>query len=221
MSNIFANIKPGGLSQKDLVDALYMAFAALYGICAKLDADATAATTTHLALCWTALINVKIEDSKGNVTGQGIAESSTIEPTHIITPRGLSDAALNAALYQWHNAWETLCEQLDTDALTLSNYEAYAWTATVLQKFENIKGNTVGNGSAYTFRPKGMGNQKELVECLYSMFNSIKTLTHNSTTYGLDGDGTVTDTDYEALWYTAACTLLIENGAGSRIGVSR
>jgi hypothetical protein len=66
-----------------------------------------------------------------------------------------------------------------------------------------------------------MFNERELIDCLYAMFNSIKAITHNYTTYGLDGDGTVTDTNYEALWYTAKCTLMIENSSGSRIGVSR
>lgn len=227
MGNVHANIRPGGLAQRELVDALSMAFRALYGICAKLDADTGVplgggGTPTYVTNCWNALINVTIEDSKGNRISRGQAVSSTIEEHHIITPLGISYAALNAALYQWHNAWETLCEQLDTDVLTFSNYEATAWTATVLQQFENIKGNSVGNGTSnFWFRPGGMFNENEFIECLYGMFYSIYKLTNDGTTTGLDGDGTVTDTDYEALWYTACCTLLIQNRAGSTIGVSR
>jgi len=221
MSNIFPNIKPGGLTQRDLVDALYMAYSSLYGIMAKADADSNAATTTHVALGWTPLINTIIEDSKGNRAGQAIAESSTIEPFHSITVNGITDAALNAALYQWHNALETFTEQLDTDALTLNTYEAIAFTATVLQKFENCKGNTVGNGTTYTFKPGGMRREGELIECLYGMFKSIEQLTLDQTTSGLDGDATLADTNYYALWYTGNLTLMIENKQGNRIGVSR
>lgn len=222
MGNVHANIRPGGLAQRDLVDALCMAFRALYGICAKLDDDTGVPLTTYEANCWTALINVSITDSKGNFVSNGQAASSTIEEHHIIGPLGITDAALNAALYQWHNAWETLCEQLDTDALTFSNYEATSWTATVLQQFENIKGNNVGNGKTnFWFRPGGMFNEAQLIECLYNMFYSIYKLTNDGTTTGLDGDGTVTDITYESLWYTAVCTLLIQNKAGSTIGISR
>jgi len=110
MANINSNITPRGLSQKDLVDALYMFIASLTGICAKLDLDGGVPLTTYKANCITAIFNVVVEDSKGKRTGQGIAETSAIEPTHIITPTGVSDAALNACLYQCFNAMETLTE---------------------------------------------------------------------------------------------------------------
>jgi len=221
MGNVYANIKPTGLTKKDLVDALYMIVKAIYTLCAKLDADATAATTTHLALCYTAIFNVLITDSKGNRIGQGIAETSTIEPTYIISPGNITDAALNAVMYQINLSLETLAEQLDTDALTLNTYESAAYTAVMLQRIENAKGNLIGVGTAFTFKPGGMFNQKQLVEFLYNCFYSIYLLTADNTTTGCDADGTLTDTDYEALCYTAICILMIENGAGSQIGVSR
>ena len=221
MGNIFPNIKPGGLGQLELVDALYMAFAALKGICTKLDLDGGVPKTTYVANCWTALVNVVIEDSKGNRTGQGIAETSTVEPTHIISPVGISDAALLAAIYQFHNAFETLCEQLDGDSLTFTNYEATAYTAVFLQMVENSKGNILGNSKSYYFRSGGVMPEDKLIDCLYSFFKGINLLTADNTSTGLDGDGTVTDTTYEALWYTAALLLLIEDGKGNRIGISR
>lgn len=221
MGNIHPNISPKGLDQKDLVDALYMFVAAIKGICTKLDADGGVPLTTYVANCFTAIFNVIVEDSKGNRTGQGIAQTSAIEPTHIITPTGVSDAALNACLYQCFNAMKTLCAQLDTDTLTFNNYEAKAYTVCFTQLIENVRGNTLGNGTAFKFRPGGMFNQKELVDCLYNMFNGIYNLCANSTTWGLDGDGTVTDVTYASLWYTAALTLMIENSAGSKIGISR
>jgi len=221
MANINSNITPRGLSQKDLVDALYMFIASLTGICAKLDLDGGVPLTTYKANCITAIFNVVVEDSKGKRTGQGIAETSAIEPTHIITPTGVSDAALNACLYQCFNAMETLTEQLDTDSLTLSNYEATAYTACFMQLIENVRGNTLGNGTVFKFKPGGMFNQKELVDCLYNMFLGIYQLCADQTTTGLDVDGTVTGTNYTALWYTAVLTLMIENSRGSTIGISR
>ena len=222
MANINPNIKPGGLSQKDLVDALYMAFSSLYGICAQLDADMAAPPSgTYVANCWTALINVIIVDSKGNRTGQGIAESSAIEPTHIITPTGISVAALLAAIYQFHNAFETLTEQLDGDSLTFTNYEATSYIAVFLQMVKNSKGNILGNSKTYYFRPGGTYPEDKLVDCLYSFFKGINLLTADNTTTGLDGDATVTATNYEALWYTANLLLLIEDSVGNTIGISR
>jgi hypothetical protein len=210
------NIKPAGVAQQDIVDAMNMAFRSLYGICAKLDADGGVPLETYVANCWTALINVVIEDSKGNRTGQSIADTSSVEPTHIITPNGLSEAALLAAIYQFTNAWETLTEQLDTDVLTDSTYEALGYTATMLYQVENQKGNILGNGTAFYFRP-GMGiPYKELVDMLYDWFKSIDTVAAQ-----LDNDGTVTDVNYEALWYTAVCTLMVENSQASTIGIAR
>jgi len=216
----YPSIRPNALSQADHVDALYMAFSSLYGICLKLDNDG-GPLTTYVANCWTALINVIIEDTKGNRTGQGISESSTIVHTHIITPTGRDEAALMAAYFQFWNAFETLTEQLDADGLTFSNYEAKAFTAVCLHLFKNEKDNTVGNGTSFTFRPGGVAPQDKTVDNLYNMFNAIYVLCTDGTTQGLDGDATVNDTNYAALWYTANLLLQIENSVGSTIGVSR
>jgi len=220
MGNIYPNIKPTGLTNKDLVDALYMIVQALYTLCAKIDADASAGATTHLANAWTAIFNLKITDSKGNVTGQGIAESSSVMPTYIIDAGKIDDKSLNAALYQITRSIYVLTTQLDTEAVSFTNYEATAYTAVMVQRIEDQKGNLTGYGTDFTFKPGGMFNQKQLVEFLYNAFYALYLITHAGTTKGLDSDG-YTDTTYEALCYTAICTLMIENGAGNRVGVSR
>lgn len=219
MGNVHANIKPTGLTNKDLVDALYMIVKAIYTLCVKLDADGP--QSTCVATAYTAVFNVLITDSKGNRIGQGIAETSTVAPTHIISPGNVTDAALNALMYQITFSIYTLATLLDTTVLTLNTYASGGYTAIMTQRIENAKGNMIGAGTDFTFKPGGMFNQKQLVEFLYNCFNSIYVLTHAGTTVGCDSDATLTDVDYEALCYTAICTLMIENGTGSQRGVSR
>jgi len=214
MGNIHPQISPRGMGQKDMVDALYMVVSSIAGICTKLDADAGVPLTTYLANCYTNIFTVKIEDQKGNITGNTGYQTNDLEAS--INPYGVSDKALIELMYQIHNALETLTEQLDADALTDSTYEALCYTAIILHQVTNSRGNTLGNGTAYYFRPGGVLNQKEFVDWLYSLFNCIETLTEQ-----LDADGTVTDTNYEALWYTATCTLMIEDSKGNVLGVSR
>lgn len=219
-----ADIKPNGINQKDLVDLLYQIVASIQGICAKLDSDGGVPSETYTANCVTALLNCVLEDSKGNHLNLAKTETSTLEPTAVLKPTGVSDIALLALMYQITNAMETLTEQLDGDGLTFTNYEATAYTATFLHMVENMRGNTLGNsagmadGTAFTFRPGGVTPQRELVDWLYNAVNAIYLLTADGTTTGLDGDETVTDTNYEALWYTANITLTVENTKGSRIG---
>lgn len=210
MGNVHPNIRPGGLSQKDLVDALYMIVSSIYGICAKLDADgATNLDTDYEEKCCTDIFTVMVEDSVGNTTGK--------HTDYRITPIGISDNALLTLMYQVHDAWETLCEKLDADDLAGidTNYEALCYTALFLHMVENQQGSTLGNGNTYTFRPGGVRNDEELIEWLYNCFDAIETLTEKA---DLDA---MTDADYEALWYTANCVLMIENKKGSKIGVSR
>ena len=221
MVAINPDIKPTGMQQRDFVDALYMLTSSLEGICAKLDADGGVPLTTYTANCITAIFNCSIKDSRGNSFRNGQSGSSTIEGFHSITPNGIGDAALNAWMYQFFNSLETLTEQLDADGLTFNNYEATAYTATMTQRVENGKGNTLGNGTTtYKFKPNGMWNVGQLVEFLYNAINSINLLCTNNTSTGLDGDGTVTDTNYAALWYTANILMRVENGAGNTVGNS-
>lgn len=214
MSNVEAQIKPDGLSQRNLVDLLYMIVAAIQGICAKLDDDATVDDETYEALCYTAIFNGMIEDSRGNQLINSV--STAPDRFFIITPTGITDQALNEILYQIFDMFETLTEQLDADNITTSTYEANCYTAKFLGIIENCKGSALGNGTTYYFRPGGMFNQDKLVDLLYSIVDAIETLTEQ-----LDTDGATTpptDTDFEALWFTATVTMRVQNSAGNVVG---
>ena len=212
MANVHADIKPSGLNQKELVNLLGMLTYSLEGVCTKLDADAGVPLTTYLANCYTAMVNTVINDCNGNRRGQFLAEHLFNE----VSPGGISDSALLEWLYNYFNAIETLTEQLNTDVLTDSDYEALVYTAYFLGIVENQNGNSLGNGTSFYFRPGGIFNQKELVDLLYNIVKAWDVLLAK-----LDDDGTVTDTDYEALWYTATILLRVENAAGSVIGNDR
>lgn len=213
MAAIIADIKPTGMNQKDLVDLLYDIVTSIQGICQKLDDDAGVPLTTYEANCVTALFNTVITDSQGNMVTLAQDESSTIEPTGIISPNGIGNPELLALMYQITNSFETLTEQLDVDALTLSTYEANCYTAKFTHTIENSKGNRLGGTDYYTFRSGATMNQFKLIEWLYNVVDAIETLTEQ-----LDGDGTVTDTNYEALWFTANIPLTVENHKGQRVG---
>lgn len=209
MANI--DIKPSGLIKHREVDLISQLIRSLQGICQKLDDDAGVPLETYEANCITAIFNLAITDTKGNFFSNRVAAKS--DNFQIITPRGITDKARLEFLYQFLNAIETLTEQLDTDVLTDSTYEALCYTALMLHKVESQQGETLGNGVVFYFRPGGVMNQKELVEFYYNAVNAIETLTEQ-----LDADGTVTDTDYEATWFTATILTRIENGAGSAVG---
>lgn len=208
MADIHPFIKPGGLSQKDEVDLLCQIVRSIQGICTKLDLDATVPLTTYLANCYTALFSVIITDSKGNRAG--------VTGSHIISPVGIGDAARVQLLYEIFNALETLTEQLVTDGLTLNTYESAGYTAIMLHKVIDSKGNSLGNGlSAYTFGPTAIGVENEYIDCLYEMVDALETITEL-----LDVDGTVADADYEALWFTAIITTRIQNTQGYHLGAN-
>lgn len=211
MANIEAQIKPGGMSQRNLVDLLYMVIAAIQGICQKLDDDGGVPMTDYEANVFTAIFNGAIEDSRGNTIINAV--SGKEDRFFIINPTGVDDRSLNEIVYQIFDMWETLTEQLDADVLTDSTYEALCYTALYTWIVENCKGSQLGNGTAYYFRPGGMLNKDQMVDLLYQIVNSIETLTEQ-----LDADGTVTDTDYEALWFTATVTMRVENSAGNVVG---
>lgn len=217
MGNIHADIKPNGLNQRELVNAFCMIARAIQGICQKLDDDSGVTLTTYEANVVTALINFSIMDSQGNRFSNGADASSTLEDHVIVEPTGISDDAALAMMYQITNAFETLCEQLDDDSLTLSTYEANCYTAKFLHIVENKRGNALGNGTAYYFRPGGPMNRDELVDWLYNVFDAIETLTEQLDSVA---EATVNDTDYEATWFTAVCLMIIENSQGNTVGNS-
>jgi hypothetical protein len=209
MTNILqTNITPRSLTLAQEADFWYMIHKALWTICDKLDDDTGVPLTTYEANCYTALINTVIEDSTGNIIG---LKSSDLN-FHRISPRGITDNARLHMMYNFFNAWETLCEQLDTDTLTDSTYEALCYTALFLQTVRGPTGTILGNGTRYQWGPS-CHNQQQLVELMYMVFNAIETLTEQ-----LDGDGTVNSTDYEADAFTAVCTLKITNGANATVG---
>ena len=57
MANYEAQIKPGGLSQRNLVDLLYMIVASIKGICAKLDDDGGVTAETYESSAFTAIVD--------------------------------------------------------------------------------------------------------------------------------------------------------------------
>lgn len=215
MAKAIPDIKPSGLSHADLVDALYYIVAAIKGICAKLDDDGGVTLTTYEANVYTAIFNGYIENSKGDSIQNQVAAKERL--FYIITPRGFSDNGLLECLYDIFDMLETLTEQCDTDALTDNDYESLCYTAIMVQKIENSYGNILGNGSApLYFRPGGVYREEMLVDFLYNAIYAIDTLAAK-----LDDDATVTDTDYEALWYTAFIYIQVENAAGSLIGKAK
>jgi hypothetical protein len=211
MANIEAQIKPGGISQRNLVDLLYMIISSLKGICTKLDDDGGVPLETYEANVYTAIFNGYLEDSRGNKL---INRVSTADDRFCyIRPDGISEKDLLEILYQIFDMFETLTEQLDTDTLTDSTYEALCYTALFTWIVENCKGSQLGNGTVYYFRPGGTFNQLQLIDLLYQVVNATETLTEQ-----LDADGTVTDTDYESLWFTANLTMRVENSQGNVVG---
>ena len=218
MAKICADIKPTGINQKDLVDLIYDLTSSVKGICQKLDADGTTPATDFTATCFTAVFNCTITDSKANRIQNYLDETSSVYPHVVITPTGISVRDIIEWMYQFVYAMYLLSNKCDDEALTLNTYEATAYTAVLTQRIVNSKGNSIGYSTDYTFGPTAALNNREFVDFLYKAVYSIYALTHDATTSGLDGDGTLTDTDYEALWYTANITLTVENSQGNRIG---
>jgi hypothetical protein len=212
MANIEAQIKPTGMSQRNLVDLLYMIVVSIQGICAKLDDD-DVTDTDYESLCYTAIFNGSISDSRGNNLINRVSASD--DRFFTITPTGITPRSLLECLYQIHEMMETLTEKIDADAAPPSSvtYEALCYTAIYLWKIENVKGDILGNTNAYFFRPGSTGNNKELCNLLYAIVDSLETLTEK-----LDTDAIPSETDYEELWFTDTILMRVENSAGSVVG---
>jgi hypothetical protein len=210
MANYEVQIKPQGLKDKSLVDCLYAVVSSIKGICAKLDSDTGVTLTTYTANCYTALFNGYIENSRGDSAMNYVSAKERY--FFRINPTGITNAALMRCLYQIFDMMETLTEQLDTDALGDSNYEALVYTAHYLWTIENERGSRVGASTAKLINPGGI-DQRDLVDMLYCFVHSIDTLTQK-----LDDDGTVNDTDYEALWDTANILIQVQDTKGNVAG---
>jgi len=222
MGNVHANIKPNRMDQRDEVDAICMAFRALQALCAKLDDDGDVPLNTYEANVITNKINLSVTDSKGNRFSSGATpNSTTIGPHVVISPTGITPEARVWAGYYFWEALETLAEQLDTDTLGFSNYEATAFTAICRHSWRNNRGVSSGRGTTYYFGPAASGDNYHYINDLYDRFAAIYALCHDGTTTGLDGDGNITATDFESTVYTGYLTLMVEDSAGSQIGASR
>jgi len=211
MASVYPDIKPTGLSQKDLVNLLYMLVSSIKGICVKLDSDGGVTDENYEALCYTALFNTVIEDTRGNKTGRYSAEQNF----YTISPYGKSSNAEIELAYQIYNSLETLTEKLDADGtVNDETYEANVYTAKCLKMVLNQRGDTLGNGKAFWFNPgSGLGPQREVVDWLYDLVDAIETLTEQ-----LDADSGVTDDTYESLWFTANILMRVENSQGNTVG---
>jgi len=237
MANIHPDIKPNGVDDKYLIDLMYMLQQSMYGLCLKLDAEGTG-LTTYVANCYTAIFHTQVWDYRGNKT-QNVTYCE-----HIIMPSGgLPSAALIQWLYDYVNGFETLCEQLDSDAgITDDNdYEDLCYEALVLPYiFESgrygqttILGNTVATGGFTTMLdtagtpwlvtrigPTGRPNDRILCDLFYDILNAWETLCEK-----IDADATAVAppaaSNYEALWYTATVLMRVENSQGNVLGNSQ
>ncbi len=210
MSNIEVQIKPSGVSKRSLVDCLYAAVSSIKGISAKLDDDGGVPLTTYEANVFTALFNGSIENSRGDRVVNAV--SGKEDTFFIMSPTGVSNRAIIQCIYQVFDMMETLTEQLDTDTLTDSNYEALVYTAHYLWRIFNERGSSVGASTGQTITPMGI-DDLQLVDILYAFVHSVDTLTKK-----LDLDGTVTDTNYEALWDTANILMQVQDSKGNIAG---
>ncbi len=236
MANIHPEIKPNGVSDKYLIDLMYMLQQSMYGLCLKLDTEGTG-LTTYVANCYTAIFHTQVWDYRGNKT-QNV---TTVD--HIIMPSGgLSNAALIQWLYDWINGFETLVEQLDGDAgITDDNdYEDLCYEALVLPYIfesgrydqQTILGNTDSTGGFTTMLdsagtpwvvtrigPTGRPTDRVLCDLLYDIINAWETLCEK-----IDADAAAAPpaaNNYEALWYTATVLMRVENSAGNVLGNSQ
>jgi hypothetical protein len=211
MANIEAQIKPGGMNQRSIVNLLYQVVAAIKGICAKLDDDAGVTSTDYEANVYTAIFNGEITDGRGNILRNSV--STKMDRYISVSPAGLTPAALTELLYQIFDMLETLTEQLDGDGtVTDTTYEANCYTEKILWIIENVKGSVLGNGTTFYIRP-GSIPESILLEVLYNLVDAIETLTEQ-----LDADTGVTDTNYEALWFTATILMRVQNSKGNVVG---
>jgi hypothetical protein len=201
MPNYEVQIKPTGLSNRNLVDCLYAVVSSIQGICKKLDADGGVPLTTYEATVFTAIFNGKIENSRDETVMNHLTNGE--DTFRSISPMGISYDAFAKFIVQIFQMFQKLTEQLDTDTLTDSNYEALVYTPHV----PTYDPSTLNIGDLTGTE------RKQAVDILYLFVHMIHVLTDK-----LDDDGTVTDTDYEALWDTANILMLVENSRGDIAG---
>jgi len=205
MANVEAQIKPDGLSQRNLVDILYMIVYSIQGICQKLDDDNNA-DDTYEADVYTAIFNGCIEDSRGNYIMNRVTAND--DRFFIIRPDGLGNKELLECLYQIFDMLETLTEQLDADDCTDDTHEALCYTAILVWMIENCKGDIIGNGNTYYLRSASV-DQKELVDIICNILDSLETLCEQ-----LDTEAKPAGSNYEELWFTDTVLMRVQDSQG-------
>jgi len=211
MSNLEVQIKPSGVSKRNLVDCFYAVVSSIQGICAKLDLD-DVTDTDYEALCFTAIFNGKIENSRGDVVMNAV--SGKEDTFFSMSPTGINQRSIIQTIYQMFLMMETLTEKIDADAAPPSSvtYEALVYTAHYLWTIENEVGSTVGVSTTQWIRPGGIDNL-QLVDIIYCFVHSIHVLTAK-----LDTDAVPSGSNYEALWDTANILMQVEDSKGNIAG---
>lgn len=138
----------------------------------------------------------------------------------LIHPGGMKISDELDLLYGIITSIKGICETLDADdGVADTNYKALCYTAilncgvyssidAVGQKLSTDEENCVIAG------PNSIGD-KERIAILYQIFNMWETLCEK-----LDSDGTLSDTDYEELWYTATFLWRVMSHSGNILGNS-
>ncbi len=212
MAAINADIKPTGLNQEELADLVYDLTAALQGLAVKLDAD-DGSVSTYESGAITAIFNCMLEDCQGNQLNLAGTESSTVGPFYSLGPTGITDEALREWMYQWVASLYQMCSTLDgSGGVAATTFTANCYTAIMTDRIINRRGQSTGSGTSFTFTSVDRKGGK-LVDWLYDAVDAVETLGEQ-----LDTDGTLTDTDYEALWFIAQIPLTVENSKGQRVG---
>ena len=133
-------IRPTGISDPALLELLYQMYDSIETLTEQLDNDGGVPAETYEANTYEAILTgFMIENQIGNILGN--SGTFWFRSGGVIIQDKLVDL-----LYNWYNAWETLCEQLDGDSLSDTDYEAVWWAATFTTNVTNSKGQTLGNG---------------------------------------------------------------------------
>lgn len=133
----------------------------------------------------------------------------------LIRATGFSKAQELDAWYTLYKALDILLAQLDADAgITATNFEALCFTAICNTTIVNSQGNSIGAALSTdlpNFRrvsPAGFSDlDRHLM--MYNYTNMWETLCEK-----LDADGDVSDTNYEALCYTATFLHVVKDPKG-------
>lgn len=133
------NISPQGFAREHFTNLLYMIFNGWETLCEQLDADTNPPTnTTYEAVAYTAIYTALVENSQGNILGNGVS--------FVFRSGAWPEEQVLDILYDIVNGIQIFCAQADTDAAPAdSNYEALWYTANITLTIENNSGSRIGN----------------------------------------------------------------------------